>query len=119
MGKTTQSPKELVSNIIATVNGAAEYIPGKWGNVRELSLRLPNSIALPFFTALPPLKSRITVPKISKQEATENTEEIAEHVDSEENMQESEPLVEKEEAPKAKAKPSPQARRKKSVTAAL
>lgn len=53
LGTTTQSAQEIVANIVAGVEQMVEHIPGKWGNVQSLMLRTTNSVALPFYNALP------------------------------------------------------------------
>ena len=53
VGTCEQTPAQLVDNVVAVVEQVAKRIPGKWTNVQSLSLRTTNSVALPFFNALP------------------------------------------------------------------
>ena len=45
--------QHLVANIVAGVEQVVTRIPGKWGNIQSLQLRTTNSVALPFYNALP------------------------------------------------------------------
>ena len=53
LGTTAQSPKQLVGNIVSGVEQLVAKLPGKWGNVQSLQLRTTNSLALPFYNAMP------------------------------------------------------------------
>merc|ERR1712146_130125 len=40
-------------NIVAGVEQVVSHLPGKWNNIQSLQLRTTNSVALPFYNALP------------------------------------------------------------------
>ena len=52
-GNTGMPPKKLNENIQAIVAGAADKIPGKWGNIRSISIKLPDSTSLPVYNKTP------------------------------------------------------------------
>ena len=53
LGVTSQPAKQIAANIVAGVEQMVDLLPGKWANVQSLMLRTTNSVALPFFNALP------------------------------------------------------------------
>ena len=46
-------PKHLTENIVAIVDKVAERIPRKWANIRSVSIKTTNSVALPFYNKVP------------------------------------------------------------------
>jgi ribosome biogenesis protein UTP30 len=53
VGTAEQKEAHLVENIVAAVDQVVARTPGKWSNVQSLQLRTTNSVALPFYNALP------------------------------------------------------------------
>ena len=53
MGTTAQEQKQLVANIVSGVEQVVSKLPGGWINIQSLQLRTTNSIALPFYNAMP------------------------------------------------------------------
>ena len=53
VGTSEQTAEHLVENIVTAVELAVAQIPGKWTNIQSLQLRTTNSVALPFYSALP------------------------------------------------------------------
>ena len=53
LGVTSQPVKQIAASIVAGVEQMVDLVPGKWANVQSLMLRTTNSVALPFFNALP------------------------------------------------------------------
>jgi len=45
--------QKLNENIQAIVASAADKIPGKWGNIRSISIKLPDSTSLPVYNKTP------------------------------------------------------------------
>jgi ribosome biogenesis protein UTP30 len=54
--------EEIVENVMAAVDGAAEKVPKKWANVRALHLKAVDSVALPIYHVVPELGMKIEVP---------------------------------------------------------
>ena len=52
-GYTSMDPKHLTENIVAIVDKVAERIPRKWANIRSVSIKTTNSVALPFYNKAP------------------------------------------------------------------
>ncbi|XWS44670.1 hypothetical protein CRYUN_Cryun15aG0067700 [Craigia yunnanensis] len=59
VGKLSMGKIEIVDNMIAAINGIAEIVPSKWGNIRSLHLKLLDSLALPLYQAVPDLRLKI------------------------------------------------------------
>ncbi|KAL5583585.1 hypothetical protein UlMin_016027 [Ulmus minor] len=53
------SEEEILENVMAAINGIAEIVPSKWGNVRSFHLKLSDSLALPVYQVLPDTKLKI------------------------------------------------------------
>ena len=54
VGTTEQPAEHLVENVVTAVELAVTHqIAGKWNNVQSLQLRSTNTIALPFYNAMP------------------------------------------------------------------
>jgi len=54
VGTTEQPAEHLVENVVAAVEQAVtSQVNGKWNNIQSLQLRSTNSIALPFYNAMP------------------------------------------------------------------
>ncbi|KAM7264025.1 hypothetical protein ACFE04_001708 [Oxalis oulophora] len=59
VGKVSMKKEEIVKNVVAAVNGIAEVVPKKWGNVRSFHLKLPDSVSLPIYQTVPDLQLKI------------------------------------------------------------
>ncbi|KAL5582593.1 hypothetical protein UlMin_015035 [Ulmus minor] len=59
VARLSMSEEEIVENVMAAINGIAEVVPSKWGNVRSFHLKLSESLALPVYQALPDTKLKI------------------------------------------------------------
>ncbi|KAK8488397.1 hypothetical protein V6N13_123854 [Hibiscus sabdariffa] len=59
VAKLSLGQKEIVENVQAAINGIAEVVPSKWGNVRSFHLKLLESLALPVYQAMPDLRLKI------------------------------------------------------------
>lgn len=59
VGKLSMGKNEVVENVIAAINGIAETVPSKWGNVRAFHLKLIDSLALPIYQTVPDLRLKI------------------------------------------------------------
>ncbi|KAF5732482.1 ribosomal L1 domain-containing protein 1-like [Tripterygium wilfordii] len=53
VARLSMGKEEIVENLVAAVNGIAETVPKKWGNVRSFHLKLLESVALPIYQAAP------------------------------------------------------------------
>ncbi|XP_054795909.1 uncharacterized protein LOC129301371 [Prosopis cineraria] len=49
VAKVSMERDEIVENVVAAINGIAEVVPSKWGNIRSLHLKLLESLALPIY----------------------------------------------------------------------
>ena len=47
------SPKKIVENILEIANNAALKIPHKWANIQVISIKTPESVALPIYNKTP------------------------------------------------------------------
>ncbi|CAG7902959.1 unnamed protein product [Brassica rapa] len=59
VGKLSMEGDEIVENVMATLNGVVEVLPGNWKYVRSLHLKLSESLALPVYQSVPDLKLKI------------------------------------------------------------
>ncbi|KFK35093.1 hypothetical protein AALP_AA5G234500 [Arabis alpina] len=59
VGKLSMTGNEIAENVMATLNGVVEILPGKWKYLRSLHLKLSESLALPIYQAVPDLKLKI------------------------------------------------------------
>ncbi|XP_065857021.1 uncharacterized protein [Euphorbia lathyris] len=59
VGRISMEKEEILSNVVAAINGIAEIVPRKWGGIRSFHLKLLESLALPVYQTLPDLKLRI------------------------------------------------------------
>ncbi|KAL4354790.1 hypothetical protein GQ457_06G042960 [Hibiscus cannabinus] len=59
VAKLSLGKKEIVENVVAAINGIAEVVPSKWGSIRSFHLKLPESLALPVYQAMPDLRLKI------------------------------------------------------------
>ncbi|GMJ03907.1 hypothetical protein like AT3G58660 [Hibiscus trionum] len=82
VAKLSLGENEIVENVEAAINGIAEVVPSKWGNVRSFHLKLLDSLALPVYQAMPDLRLKIlaesehpTSSKDEKQEVEEGEED--------------------------------------------
>uniref|UniRef100_A0A803KTL9 Ribosomal protein L1 n=1 Tax=Chenopodium quinoa TaxID=63459 RepID=A0A803KTL9_CHEQI len=60
VAKGSMSRDEIVANVVAAVNGVAETVPKKWGNVRAFHLKFSESLALPVYQKVPDLGLKIS-----------------------------------------------------------
>ncbi|KAL5793062.1 hypothetical protein ACOSP7_001656 [Xanthoceras sorbifolium] len=68
IGKASMGPEEIVENVAAAIDGIAEIVPRKWGNIRSFHLKLLDSLALPVYHAVPDMKLKIDGLKEVEQE---------------------------------------------------
>lgn len=59
VGLLSQDRDQLIENVIAATEGAAEIVPRKWANIRSLHLKLTDSLALPIHQAVPEMGLKI------------------------------------------------------------
>ncbi|XP_056847053.1 uncharacterized protein LOC108818262 isoform X2 [Raphanus sativus] len=59
VGKLSMESDVVVENVMATLNGVVEVLPGQWKYVRSLHLKLSESLALPVYQSVPDLKLKI------------------------------------------------------------
>ncbi|KAJ4904943.1 Ribosomal protein L1p/L10e family [Raphanus sativus] len=59
VGKLSMEEGEIVENVVETLKGVVEVLPGKWKYVRSLHLKLSGSVALPVYQSVPDLKLKI------------------------------------------------------------
>lgn len=52
-GSTAMSSSKLVQNIEAITENAVANLPRKWANIRSISIKTPNSVALPVYNKTP------------------------------------------------------------------
>lgn len=82
VGKVSMGAEDIAENVIAAINGVAEIVPRKWGNVRSFHLKLLESLALPVYQAVPDLKLKIEGVKENegecqdKESEKENAEDV-------------------------------------------
>ncbi|XP_050380228.1 uncharacterized protein LOC126797609 [Argentina anserina] len=53
VARTSMSEEEIVENVVKAIEGVVEVVPGGWGGVRSLHLKMLESIALPVYQTLP------------------------------------------------------------------
>ncbi|XP_038875579.1 ribosomal L1 domain-containing protein 1-like [Benincasa hispida] len=75
VAKTSMEVEEIVSNVIAAIDGIAEVVPKKWSNVRSFHLKVLESIALPIYQTVPELKFKIEASVKGKEEEMEKEKE--------------------------------------------
>ncbi|KAJ7296685.1 hypothetical protein O6H91_01G162600 [Diphasiastrum complanatum] len=51
--RISQTRQEIMDNIMAAIQGAAEAVPKKWRNIRAIHLKTMESLALPLYQAMP------------------------------------------------------------------
>ncbi|KAK1567068.1 hypothetical protein Q3G72_007732 [Acer saccharum] len=59
IGKVSMGPMEIVENVTAAIDGIAEIVPRKWGNIRSFHLKVLESLALPVYQSVPDMKLKI------------------------------------------------------------
>lgn len=74
VAKASMGAAEIAENAMAAINGIAEIVPRKWGNVRSFHLKLLESVALPVYQALPDIKLKIEGIKGEEEKKTEKGE---------------------------------------------
>ncbi|XP_022773835.1 ribosomal L1 domain-containing protein 1-like [Durio zibethinus] len=87
VGKLSMGKKVIVENVIAAINGIAEIVPSKWGNIRSFHLKLLDSLALPLYQTVPDLRLKILAEAdhpsskdlLEEKQAEEEEEEDASH----------------------------------------
>ncbi|XP_022159732.1 ribosomal L1 domain-containing protein 1-like [Momordica charantia] len=75
VAKTSMEVEEIVSNVIAAIDGIAEIVPKKWSNVRSFHLKLLESIALPIYQSVPDLKFKIEAAMKGEDKGIEEVED--------------------------------------------
>ncbi|XP_022970132.1 ribosomal L1 domain-containing protein 1-like [Cucurbita maxima] len=75
VAKTSMEVEEIVSNVIAAIDGIAEIVPKKWSNVRSFHLKVLESIALPIYQTVPELKLKIDAAVKGDEKGTEKEDE--------------------------------------------
>lgn len=75
VAKTSMEVEEIVSNVMAAVDGIAETVPKKWSNVRSFHLKVLESIALPIYQTVPEMKLKIEAAMKGKEEKIEEEDE--------------------------------------------
>ncbi|XP_062009023.1 uncharacterized protein LOC133725688 [Rosa rugosa] len=53
VARTSMREEEIVENVVSAISGIVEIVPGSWGGVRSLHLKLLESIPLPLYQTLP------------------------------------------------------------------
>eukprot|EP01130_Rhizamoeba_saxonica_P006850 TRINITY_DN2744_c0_g1_i2.p1 TRINITY_DN2744_c0_g1~~TRINITY_DN2744_c0_g1_i2.p1 ORF type:complete len:147 (-),score=38.75 TRINITY_DN2744_c0_g1_i2:64-504(-) len=53
---TSMDEEQICENIIEAVGAIAKFIPRKWKNIKSLSIKTDESIALPIYNRLEPIK---------------------------------------------------------------
>ena len=53
------NPEHLISNIAEIAKNAVPKIPRKWSNVQAISIKTPDSVALPIYSSVPSLLDEI------------------------------------------------------------
>jgi ribosome biogenesis protein UTP30 len=62
VGRLDMEEEEIVENVMAAVEAAAQKVPKKWANVRALHLKAVDSVALPIYQVVTELGMKIEVP---------------------------------------------------------
>lgn len=75
VAKTSMEVEEIVSNVIAAIDGIAEIVPKKWSNVRSFHLKVLESIALPLYQTVPEMKLKIEAAMKGESKVIEEEEE--------------------------------------------
>lgn len=70
VAKLSMESEGILANVMAAINGIAEVVPKKWGNIRSIHLKLHESLALPVYQAVPDLRLKIVTAK-EKEEIVE------------------------------------------------
>ncbi|KAJ1674465.1 proteasome-interacting protein cic1, partial [Spiromyces aspiralis] len=66
IGRTSFSDKALAENIEYATGQVVRRLPRKWNNVQSISIKTPNSVALPIYNSLPDPSGMIDVNGIAK-----------------------------------------------------
>ncbi|PRQ52066.1 putative ribosomal protein L1 [Rosa chinensis] len=53
VARTSMREEEIVENVVSAISGIVDIVPGNWGGVRSLHLKLLESIPLPLYQTLP------------------------------------------------------------------
>ncbi|XP_021889600.1 putative ribosome biogenesis protein C8F11.04 [Carica papaya] len=75
VGKVSMGAKDVMENVMAAINGIAEIVPSKWGNIRSFHLKLLESLALPIYQTVPDLRLKIEVPTKEESKQGETAKE--------------------------------------------
>ncbi|KAK9672183.1 hypothetical protein RND81_12G082600 [Saponaria officinalis] len=59
VGRASMGRREIVENVLVAIEGVANVVPKKWGNVRSFHLKFSESLALPVFQKVPELGFKI------------------------------------------------------------
>jgi len=95
-GTTSMSPERLVENIAAIAEKAPFKVPRKWANVRSISIKTTESVALPIYNKSPEeIEELLYLARVEKKEGVgggEDTEEEKKKKKKRKEMAESTPL---------------------------
>ncbi|XP_057957730.1 uncharacterized protein LOC131150788 [Malania oleifera] len=75
VARASMEREDIVENVVAAINGAAEFVPKKWANVRSFHLKFSESLALPVYQALPDARLKIEGIKSDQMGTKEETNE--------------------------------------------
>ncbi|KAJ4980968.1 hypothetical protein NE237_031805 [Protea cynaroides] len=100
VARVAQGRDEIISNVVAAIDGVSEIIPKKWANVRSFHLKMNESLALPLYQSIPDMGLKIEGVKKKGEESNEVAAGL-------ESAEEGKP---KDEMKSAKKKPSKKGR---------
>ncbi|XP_061353973.1 uncharacterized protein LOC133298659 [Gastrolobium bilobum] len=75
VAKLSMERDDIVSNVVAAINGITEVVPIKWSNVRSFHVKLLESLALPVYQTVPDVKLKIVGIKENERKEQEEEEE--------------------------------------------
>ncbi|XP_061353970.1 uncharacterized protein LOC133298657 [Gastrolobium bilobum] len=75
VAKLSMERDDIVSNVVAAIDGITEVVPIKWSNVRSFHVKLLESLALPVYQTVPDVKLKIVGIKENERKEKEEEEE--------------------------------------------
>ncbi|KAF5731327.1 ribosomal L1 domain-containing protein 1-like [Tripterygium wilfordii] len=85
VARLSMGKEEIVENLVAAINGIAETVPKKWGNVRSFHVKLLESLALPIYQGAPGIDDiKLKIQGVKDQDVDFKEEEGGEAVKDEE-----------------------------------
>ncbi|KAL7472177.1 hypothetical protein ACHAXS_012508 [Conticribra weissflogii] len=82
-GTTSMSPSRLVENIAAIAEKAPSKVPRKWANVKSISIKTTNSVALPIYNKSPEeIEQLLYLARVEKREEGAANGEEEDHGDA-------------------------------------